>query len=78
MGQVVELFGEGVLTAYVVKIQEGGLMDERGHPQPAVLIIQAGIPFEMEAGVPMPVYIVKEPDPMGIHEAPAKKGRKAN
>lgn len=70
-GQLVDLFAEGMLTAVVVKIEEPGLIESGGRRMNSILIVQVGIPFELEPGAQAPVYITKQADPARLGE---KKG----
>ena len=51
-----------MLSAYVVEIREGGLVDKAGRKEPALLVLQIGIPMKISPGEPAPVYIVHESD----------------
>lgn len=77
ISQVVDCYAEGMLSAVVLRIEEGGLIGEDGRPRPALLIVQVGIPFQAAPGEPMPVYIVKPADMrrLGGPQEKTKKGR---
>ena len=70
VGQIVDLLNLGTLQARVVRIEEAGLIDTGGRRRNSILILQVGIPFELEPGTQAPCYIVREAEP----EKDEKKG----
>lgn len=62
VGQVVDVLADGILSAIVVEIREGGLVGADGRIEPALLVIQIGIPIRLAPGDRAPVYIVRASD----------------
>lgn len=63
VGCVVDLLVQRMVSAYVIQIKEGGLVEgTRGAPQPAELIVQAVFPIAIIPGHPAPVYFVRAAD----------------
>ena len=75
VAQVVELFAQGMLEAVVVRVENGGLIGPDGRQQPAILIVQVDIPFELNPGDLAPVFITKQAD-MRRLGGPAEKSKK--
>ena len=64
VGQIVDLLNTGTLQARVVRIEEAGLVESpQGRRRNSILILQVGIPFELEPGALAPVYITREAEP---------------
>lgn len=59
VGCLVDIIANGMLTAHVVEIREGGIIGPQG-PMPPVLILQVGIPIKLEPGENAPVYLVRD------------------
>ena len=62
VGCVVDILADGMLSAFVVDIKEGGLVGANGRPEPATLVLQVGIPIKLNPGQPAPCYVVRESD----------------
>ena len=75
VGDIVEVLADGMLRAVVVKIQEAGAIIEDGRPRPAVLVIQCGVPFELNPGEEAPVYLIRKGKPPEFADVSKKKGR---
>lgn len=61
VGAVVDVFISDIVSAYVVKIEEGGIIGPNG-PQPALLLLQIAIPMRLNPGQPAPCYVVRQSD----------------
>ncbi len=61
--QIVDIMADGMLTAIVVEVRQGGIADARtGRIEPGLVVLQVGIPIHADPGGVVPVYIVAEPE----------------
>lgn len=68
VGACVDVFISDIVTAYVVRVEDGGLIGPNG-PQPALLLLQIAIPMKLNPGQPAPVYLVRQSDKPKPEEA---------
>ncbi len=69
VGQVVDVFVSDIVSAYVLEIKNGGLAGSDGKIEPAMLILNIGLPMRLSPGASAPVYIVRDSDqPKGDKE----------
>ena len=61
-GQVVDVLADGILSAYVIDVREGGIVGVDGRTEPATLVLQIAIPIKLSPGQPAPVYITRQTD----------------
>lgn len=61
VGQVCDVFVSDIVSAYVVRVSDGGLLGPNG-PEPALLLLQIAIPMRLQPGMPAPVYITRASD----------------
>lgn len=62
VGQVVDVYFNDVLAAYVIEVRDGGLAGADGKTEPALLVLQIAIPMKLNPGQPAPVYIIRASD----------------
>ncbi len=72
VGDIVEVLANGMLRAVVTKITEPSAL--AGGSQKAELVVQCGVPFELNPGEEAPVYLIRKGQAPGLREVP-KKGR---
>ncbi len=60
VGDIVDVYCSGMLSAFVVEIRNGGLADSSGHIEPALLVLNIAVPLKMNPGQNAQVYIVRE------------------
>jgi len=60
IGDTVDVPVDGIMSAVVSQIQEGGLVGPDGKPQPALLVLTIPIPMRLAPGQPAPVYLTRK------------------
>lgn len=61
-GCCVDVFVSDIVTAYVLKVEDGGLVNTQGQMQPAELVLQVVIPMRFNPGQAANVYVVRQSD----------------
>lgn len=60
VGQIVDILYEGMLSAHVIEVNEGGLVGGDGRIQPAVILLSVAIPVRLDPGDVAPLYVVRQ------------------
>ena len=61
-GQVCDVFISDIVSAYIVKVDEGGIADAHGRVAPATVVLQIVIPMRVNPDQPVPIYVTRESD----------------
>ena len=59
VGCVVDLHVNGIVSAFVVEVKNGGLIGQDGRPEPAVLVCNITVPLKFRPGQPANCYVVQ-------------------
>lgn len=62
VGAVVDVQVDGIVSAFVVEVRDGGLVGADGRQEPAVLVLNIATKINLPPGAPAPCYVIRPSD----------------